>query len=182
MVGRRNFVIPQHSLGFLNYAQAQRLRLQHACVLAPTEEPLDDLAFVAHLERDQQPFRCVFFRGDVVRTRFLHPARNLGIEEDADDYGTSFALTFGVMSHNKTGGALKRAKKDFQVVHAVEAEVADVLAQMAVGDEVPAARKMYQAVRVGLAGRLFALALARVAGVIAKAHGRMLDDGAAQLL
>src|SRR5260370_34846254 len=41
---------------------------------------------------------------------------------------------------------------------------------------------MDQAVGIGLAARLLAPALASMAGVVAKAHGGMLDNGAAQLL
>src|ERR1700682_1313393 len=97
-------------------------------MLAPTEQPVYNLAFMTHLERDQQPVGRFLFARDVIRTRFLYPARNLSIEERSYHYRAGLALAFRVLVHYISGGALKCLGKEFKPVDAVEAKVADVLA------------------------------------------------------
>ena len=78
-------MISQHPFGLRGQAPAQRLRLEHAHRCAPAQQPLDDLALVAHPERHQQPIRPPLLADDVERTRLPHPIGDLGIEERADD-------------------------------------------------------------------------------------------------
>src|SRR5437588_6853373 len=141
-------------------------------MLPPAKQPLQYLAFLAYLERHQQPVLGFLFANHVIRARFLYPARYLGIEQNPHhQLAGAICLVF---LHHKIDRALKRSREQLQIVDAIKTKVTDVLAEMAVSDHVPSAREMYQAIRVSLAAILLAFAVSCMARMIVEAYGRML--------
>src|ERR1700730_11738565 len=137
-------------------------------MLPPAEQPLQYLAFLAYLERHQQPVLRFLFANHVIRARFLYPACYFRIEQHTYHYLASAALL--VFAHLEIAWELKGSREQLQVVDAVKAKVADVLAEMAIGDHVPAAGKMYQAIRISLAAILLAFAIPGMACMIVEAY------------
>src|ERR1700694_2261151 len=149
-------------------------------MLPPAEQPLQYLAFLPYLERHQQPVLRFLFANHVIRARFLYPACYFRIEQHTYHCLASAALL--VFAHLEIDRALKRSRKQLQVVDAVKTKVTDVLAEMTVRDHVPAPGKMYQAIRISLAAILLAFTIPAMTRMIVEAYSGMLDNGAAQLL
>jgi hypothetical protein len=78
-----NLIVLQHGLSFLGQQVAQQGGFEDPDVAAPAEQPLQNLALLAYLERDEQTLGRLFFGANVVGASFVQPAGNPMIKEDA---------------------------------------------------------------------------------------------------
>src|SRR5258707_2570803 len=173
--------IMQHSLRFLGQASAQGSGLQDMHMAAPTEQPTLYLALLAHVERDQQTFRRLFFANDIIRAFLTHPAGDGVVKKHA--YSDAARLAFRAwLAPALVAGSVEGQRQQFQLLHTIQAEIAHSLAQMTVGREIPGLVDVDQAIGISLAYlRLIPLARAAVARVVNKTHSHTLNDCPAQL-
>ena len=82
---------------------------------------------------------------------FRHPEQRRLLTSDRVKDGLNIVHT---LLKREISGAREGLRQNGELIHAFDSEVADILAQVAVGDQVPRAVDMYQPIRVGCAGAL----------------------------
>src|SRR5579859_7022065 len=170
----------QDTARLLGQVLPQCLWFQDTYTAPPTEQPWKNLALLAYSERYQQSLRRFFFAYGVEGARFANPASDRGIEKRADDDVAHPILL--IMVHFEITRTLKRFGLQFQVLHAVEAKMTDVPAQMAVASHIPAIEGVKQAIGVNFADLRGSMLISAMPCMIGKTGGRMINECAAQFL
>ncbi len=143
-----------HVFYFLPHQCTQRFRAENLHLFPPAQQPLKNISFVAHAQRQQQAFGSMFYCNSRKRTRLLHPVRNFLIEKRGDNHITLFACCNPVWL--EICWSLKPLFQNLQVVHASQPEHPQILTQVAIPHEQPVICQTRQAVGVNLSYGCFA--------------------------
>ncbi len=101
---------------------AQRVRVEHAHVAAPAEQPLENVAFVAHVQCHQQAIFVLLLGDGEERGRLAHLVGSRGIEQRAHNQRAQ-PIIFALIEC-EIGRTHECLRQNCELIHAINSEVA----------------------------------------------------------
>ena len=137
-----------HGLSRLAQSHPQFGRLEHLGLIAPTQQPADEVGEAAHLEGHDKASVVAVIGNPIVGAGFTDIAGNHLIEAHTNDELTIIPLR---LIRSEPPGPGERFGQRHWRFDPIEAEVAQIMASGIEGDKVPGAADVDQAVGIDLA-------------------------------